>query len=526
MKKCPECRRVYTDESFDYCLDDGSRLIASGTESDAVTEVFDNIPMPNPAVNSAGRPSSETEGQPAFTNSIAVLPFTNMSADADNEYFCDGLAEELLNALSKIEVLRVAARTSAFSFKGKNTDIRDVGNRLNVANVLEGSVRKSGDRLRITAQLINVSNGFHVWSEKYDRQMKDIFDIQDEISLAIVDALKVKLIGKEKARVIKHYTESTEAYQLYLKGRFYANKWTAEGIRKGIEYFNKAVEIDPDFALAYSGMADCYSSLSSESTGSSPHVSAPKARAATLKALELDDTLAEAHTSLALVHMNYEWDWLAAEKELKRALELDPKYVPALHWYSHWLVLMGRIDESENVSKRALEIDPLDHEINAHLAWHFYSSRQFELSEEQALRTVEIAPNFHEAYWFLGWVYEHKKLYDKAIEEFKKAVSYSGGSPRMLGELGKAYGLSGRKTDAVKIADELLELSSRQYVSPYNLALVYLGLRDNERTIEWLKKSCDDRSALLPYLNTQWQFDEIRSDARFAEIVERIGLPA
>jgi len=527
MKQCLECKKIYYDDTLNYCLDDGTRLFAGASGDDIATVAFnDASTADNAATAVVGAATSESESQPRLTNSIAVLPFADMSAEADNEYFCDGLAEELLNALSKIEALHVAARTSAFSFKGKNTDIQDIGRKLNVATVLEGSVRKSGDRLRITAQLINVSNGYHVWSERYDRQLKDIFDIQDEISLAIVDALKVKLIGKEKAEVVKHHTENTEAYQLYLKGRFYANKWTADGIRMAIDFFNEAAEIDSSFALAYSGMADCWSSLSIEATGLSPHEAAPKARAAAQKALELDDSLAEAHTSLALVYLNYDWDWKASGQELKRALELNPKSVPALHWYSHWLVIMGEIDESKNISRHALELDPFDHEINAHLAWHYYNAGSFELAEEQAMRSVEMAPGFHEGYWFLGWIHEYKKSYDKAIEAFGKAVSCSGSSLRMKAELGKAYGFAGRDAEAAKIAEELIELSSRQYVSPYNIALVYTGLRDNDRALEWLEKACDIRAALLPYLRTQWQFDELRSDPRFTQIVERIGLPA
>jgi len=456
--------------------------------------------------------------------SIAVLPFANVSADVENEYFCDGLAEELINSLSKIEALRVAARTSSFSFKGKNVDIREIGEKLHVGIVLEGSVRKSGSHLRIAAQLISANNGYQIWSEKYDRELEDIFDVQDEIALAIIDALKVKLIGKDKTRVAQRYTDNPEAYELYLKGRFHLNKWTADGLDRAIECFSSAVELDPKFAQAFSGLADCYSSLSMEATGVSPAESAPKAKDAVFKALALDDSLAEAHTSLGLIKMTFDWDWPAVESELKRALELDPNYVAAHHWYSHYLVLMDQMEMSEAISKRALELDPLDLEINAHLAWHYYSAGDFDAAEKQALKTIEMDANFHEAHWFLGCVYMHLKKYDEAAAEFSKAVTCSGSSPRMLAELGSAYGYMGKTGEARRILDRLNELALTTYVAPYNFALLYTGLGDLEKALDWLESSRDDRNSLLIYLRTEHQFAPLRSDSRFGEIVRSIGL--
>ncbi len=533
MKRCPECGRNYNDDSMSFCLDDGTELLFGPASSDEPATAI----LSEPGAAAAGFPASESRtkmfdaaaisdeigvGQ---SNSIAVLPFANMSADAENEFFCDGLAEELLNALAKINDLRVAARTSAFSFKGKNINANEIGRTLGVNTILEGSVRKSGNRLRITIQLVNASDGYHLWSERYDREMRDIFDVQDEITLAVVDALKVKLLGKEKAAVLRRYTENTEAYQLYLKGRYYSNKWTAEGLTKGIEYFNRTIELESRFAPAYSGLADCYGSLSGEGLLLSPKEAFPHARSAALKAIEIDDTLSEAHCSLALIKLNFDWDWVGAETELKRAIELNLKYVAAYHWYSHYLIVMGRTEESLAISNRALELDPLDLQINSHLGWHYCHTHEFDLAVEQCRKTIEMEPNFHEAHWFLGWAYEQKAMYGEAIAEFQKAVACSGGSARMLAELGHAYGLAGKRTEAETVLDELKELSSRHYVSPYNLALVYTGLGDKDKAFEWLNEACEDRSGLLIYLKTQHSFDSLHADPRFKDLVRRIGLP-
>ena len=527
MKRCPECRRDYYDETLLYCLDDGNALLegpATAGGDDPATAILSGIEQPSESPTKVLRIAGDARIE--VSNSIAVLPFVNMSADVDNEYFCDGLAEELLNALAKINDLKVAARTSAFSFKGKNINVNEIGRTLGVNTILEGSVRKSGNRLRITIQLVNTADGYHLWSERYDRAMSDIFDVQDEITLAVVDALKVKLLGKEKAAVFKRYTENTEAYQLYLKGRYYLNKWTADGLKQAIECFNRTIELEPGFAPAYSGLVDVYGSLSSESLLTlSPKNAFPQARAAALKALEIDDDLAEAHTSLALIKMNFDWDWVGAETGLKRAIKLNPNYVAAYHWYSHYLIIKGRTEESLAISNRALELDPLDLQINSHLSWHYCHTGQYDLAIEQCQKTIEMDSNFHEAHWFLGWAYEQKAMYEDAIAEFQKAFECSGGSARMLGELGHAYGLAGKRAEAEKVLDDLKELSSRHYVSPYNLALVYTGLGDKDQAFEHLYAACDDRAGLLVYLKTQHSFVALHADPRFQEILCRVGLP-
>jgi TolB-like protein/Tfp pilus assembly protein PilF len=353
--------------------------------------------------------------------SIAVLPFVDMSPQKDQEYFCDGMAEELINALTKLEGLRVVSRTSAFQFKGKAFDIRKIGEQLNVASVLEGSVRKTGDRLRITAQLINVVDGFHLWSEKYDREMKDVFDIQDEISRAIVDALKIKLVGEAATRLVKRYTENLEAYTLYLKGRYYWNKRTEPGLTKGIEYFEKAITKDPGYALAYAGLADCYNVISHYGAVP-PKASVPKAKIAAIKALEIDDALVEAHTSLAFALYNYDFAWLAAEKEFQRAIALNPNYATAHHWYAIYLATRGRLEEAIAEMQRARELDPLSLIINTEVGWMLYFGRHYNQAIEQYQKTLEMDPSFAVAHWGLGLAYQQKAMPQEAIAEFQKAI--------------------------------------------------------------------------------------------------------
>jgi len=331
MKRCPTCQHTYTDETIRFCRNDGTSLT-----SDLSSESSETL-----LLTSASRSAAILTQLLDRTPSIAVLPFANMSASVENEYFCDGLSEELLNALAKIEGLKVAARTSAFSFKGKNVNVDEIGRALHVSTILEGSVRRAGNRLRITVQLVNVTDGYHLWSERYDREMRDIFDVQDEITLAVVDALKVKLLGEEKATVLKRYTHNAEAYQLYLRGRFYTYKRTPKDSQHAIVYFNQAITIDPNYALAFAGLADAYALLSSY--GGAPPVEAmPKAREAALKAVLLDNNLAEAHAALGVILTEYDYDFAGAEREFKRAIELNPNYATAHHYLMCDLLFLNR----------------------------------------------------------------------------------------------------------------------------------------------------------------------------------------
>jgi serine/threonine protein kinase/Flp pilus assembly protein TadD len=462
--------------------------------------------------------------EPVWQNSIAVLPFVDLSAQKDQEYFCDGMAEELINALSKIEKLHVASRTSSFQFKGEGYDIEDIGKKLKVKTILEGSVRKAGNRLRITAQLVNVDDGYHIWSEKYDREMEDIFAIQDEISLALIDKLKLKLLKKEKATLIKRYTDNLEAYDLYLKGRFFWNRRYEGGLQKGLEYFNQTIKKDPSYAPAYAGIADSLSILGLFGW-LPPKDSFPKAKATALKAIEIDDKLAEAYTSLGWINMLYDWDWTAAEKVLKRALEIDPNYAIGQLWYALYFNYLGRLEEATDEITKALRLEPLSLLINVNLGFIFYFKRQYDEVIEQCLKTIEMDPNYLLSYWFLSAGYMGKGMWKEAISAGEKAVALSEGSPFFIGYLGYDYAMSGQKEKAQSILNRLDKLSKEKYVLNYSKAMVYLGLGEKDQMFEYLEKAFEAREPVLalsskaaPY------FDSVRSDPKFKALLKRMGL--
>jgi len=459
-----------------------------------------------------------------WQNSIAVMPFADLSPQKDQEYFCDGMAEELINALTKIKDLRIVARTSAFSFKGKEIDIREIGKKLNVNTILEGSVRKAGNRLRIMAQLINVADGYHLWSEKYDRDIEDVFAIQDEISLAIVDKLKLKLLKEEKIDLLKRYTDNLEAYQLYLKGRYFWNKRFEIGLKKGLEFFQQAIERDPGYTLAYSGLADCYNLL--PWYGNFPQKEAyQKAREAALKALEIDDKLAEAHASMAFVKMLSDWDWGSTEKEFKRAIELNPKYSTAHHWYAFYLFFRARFDEALAEMEKALELDPFSLIINCDLGWALYYTRQYDRAIEALKKTLEMDPNFVSAHSFLGRVYLQKSMHKEALAEFRKEKEPSRGWMQDVETLvGIAHMRMGKKKEAQKILEDMIDRSKHEYVSPYHIALLCFNLGENELGFEWLDKAYKERDHWLLYLKTEPMFDSVRSDPRFTKLLKKVGL--
>jgi serine/threonine-protein kinase len=516
MKTCPICQTAYSDESLEFCRKDGVPLIISPPDVSSTPTVA--------LSDTQGGDRLKTQLVSPPAPSIAVLPFVNMSADRDNEYFCDGLAEELINALTKLEQLHVVARTSAFSFKNKEVDVREIGRKLDVIYVLEGSVRRAGDRLRITAQLIDVRDGYHLWSERYDREASDVFAIQDEISLAIVDKLRIRLLGQEKATLLTRYRDNLEAYNLYLKGRYYWDQ-RPQGLKRAIESFQQAIEKDPDYALAYAGIADCYVTLGSWENGTFPPLEAiPKAKAAAKKAIELDDTLPEAYASLAYATMNYDWDWPSVESGYKHAFNLNPRYATAHHWYSHYLLARGRADESLVESKRCLELDPLDLIINIHLAWHHQFARQYDEALEQCWKVSELYPNSFWPSFFSALAYEQKGMYGEALAESEKAIKMSGNVTFTTAALGHLYALSGKQAEARKTIAELKELSSKRYVTAYDIAIIYAGLGENDQAFEWLDKALEERSSWLPYLGIEPRIDELRSDPRFKALLERVGL--
>lgn len=512
MKYCPICQQTYADETLNFCLEDGSHLVSEEFISNSPTLAF-RTSFP------------QLISQRSFQSdlpSIAILPFVNVSADSENEYFCDGLAEELINSLMRLDKLRVAARTSTFSFKDSGTDVRHIGRSLNVQTVLEGSVRKAGKRLRITVQLISVADGYQLWSERYDRQLEDIFEIQEEIALAIVDSLKVKLLSNEKAVLRKRYTDNVEAYQLYLKGRLW-NRRTADGFKSAIGYFKKAIELDADYAVAYSGLTD-YHVLLAFYEALPPQIAAEKSKAFAVKAIELDNTLAETHASYGVTLGAFDWNWADARKEYKRAIEINPNYLAAHGYYALNLMVQGRHEEALEKAARCLEIDSLLPIANANLAWFYYLSRQYEKAEEQARLTIEIEPNHFTAHWVLGITHAEQKRFGEAIASLQNAVTISSNRPFVIAELGRVFALAKKKTQARKILNGLEAAAKEHYISPLNRAKIHLGLGETEKVYEWLEKGLAERSMRMPYFFIDPQIDSLRKDERFLRIKKKMGI--
>ena len=477
----------------------------------------------NVALEDAPREEANAPSAPVVEQgSIAVLPFVNMSSDTEQEYFSDGLTEELLNVLAQLPELRVAARTSAFAFKGKDVSVDSVGRALRVAHVLEGSVRKSGDQVRITAQLIDARTGFHLWSRTYDRSLKDIFAVQDEISRAIVDALRLQLAVPGGTSLVRARTTDPEAYTLYLRGRYAWNKRTPEGLQQAVQYFLRATERDPQFAAAFSGLADSYLSLTDYGL-LSPAEGLPKVRAAAERALALDSTLAEAHNSLAHLYL-HDWKWDAAEREFRRALSLDPGYAPTYHWYSLALTAVGRLNEAVETMVQAQRLDPLSLRMNADLGMAFYAARQYDRAIEQEKKTLELEPNLPVAHWIMGMAYEQKGMYGQAAEAFRQALAIRPGNPNYLASLARAHALAGNPSEARKLLDELLAQTRTGDASPFFIALVYTALGEKDSAFQWLDRAVAERSGSIRYLKVEPRLDSLREDPRFGQLLTAVGL--
>ncbi len=460
----------------------------------------------------------------ATHHSIVVLPFTNMSSDPENEFFADGITEEIINALAQIEDVRVVARTSAFSFKGKHVDLRTVGECLKVTTVLEGSVRKSGNRLRIMAQLINVADGCHLWSERYDRELQDIFEVQDEIARTIANRLKVTLRAERQKPLVRVGTKNLEAYQLYLKGRFHWNKRTPDGMQKAIEYFQEAIAEEPTYALAYTGLADTYN-LASFLNVFPPAEVMPKAKAAATRALEIDDSLAEAYVSLGYASFTYDWDWTAAGRHFQQALDLNPSYARNHVFYSLYLSSLGRFEKAVTVAKQALDLDPASPAVSHVLAVQLYLSRQFDQAIQQSHTTLEMDPHYGVAYAMLGQAYASKGYYREAVPDLEKYLELTRGGATALALLGYAHARLGERNEALRILDKLEVVSKRSFVTGFSFALVYAGLEDKDQAFRWLEKACEERFNRLAYLKVEALWDPLRSDPRFAELLRRVGIP-
>jgi serine/threonine-protein kinase len=459
---------------------------------------------------------------PASPRSIAVLAFANMSDDPDNEYFSDGVTEEIINALARVAGLHVAARTSSFSFKGMDQDVTEIGRRLRVATVLEGSVRKAGQQVRIAAQLVNAADGYHIWSEVYDRELADIFEVQEEIARAIVDKLKVEFMGEGDEPLVQRHTENLDAYNLYLRGRYFWNQ-RERGLTKGIEYLEHAIAADGRYALAYSGLADSYNLLGFYGF-LRPKEVFPKAKVQARKALELDPELGEAHASLAFACMLFDWKWADAEGEFRRAMELCPAYVTAHHWYSEFLLAMGRMEEGIAEARQALRLDPIGLIINTLLGMALYLARDYEEAIEACKKTLELEPDFLPVYLWLGLAYGQTGRHDKAIEIFEKAKAQSDGRPAMTALLGLAYAVAGRTRDAETALEELREVSRTSYVSPFDVARIHIGLGEGASGLERLEDAYEERSIGLVWMGVDPTLDPVRSDPGFQDLLRRMDL--
>ncbi len=455
--------------------------------------------------------------------SIVVLPFANISADKQQEYFCDGMAEEIINALSKVEGLRVVARTSAFSFKGKDEDVREIGRKLNVSSVMEGSVQKADDRVRISVQLTNAADGYHVWSERYDRKLEDIFAIQDEISLAVVENLKVQLLGEEEAKLTKRYTEDLDAFNAYLKGLYFWGTRTAEGLQEAIDCFERAIAMDQQYAAAHAGIADVYNSMGYWGF-LSPKEAFPHAKAAGKRALEIDDRLAEAHGALAWINTVFDWDWEASESRFKWAIELNPNCPRTRNWYAVHLMFRGRFDEAIEEIDRALELDPLALLINANAGAIRYCARRYDEAEALYNKTLEMEPNFGVAHLFLGCLHIQKGRYQEAISELQNATKLTGGIPWAIGCLGIALAKSGKRKKAEELLGDLEVRAGKKYISPVGAALVYLGLGEVDKFREWAEEALEYRDVTMPHLKVFPEFDSVRSEPWFQAILKRMRL--
>jgi TolB-like protein/Tfp pilus assembly protein PilF/class 3 adenylate cyclase len=456
--------------------------------------------------------------------SIAVLPFENLSEEKGNAYLADGIQEEILTRLSNIADLKVIARTSTERYKSAPANLREIAEQLGVANVLEGSVQKAADQVRVNVQLINAATQAHLWADTYDRKLTDIFAVESDIAKTIADTLQAKLTSSEKTAIAKRPTANSEAYELYLKGRFFWNKRTGADLRTAIEYFNQALGKDPSYGLAYAGLADSYGLLSIYGAAS-PADSFPQARAAAKKALELDDTLAEAHSSLAFSLAHYDFDLEQSLKEFERAIQLNPNYATARHWYSNNpLVELGQFDRAIAEGKRAVELDPLSLIISADLGEDYFFARRYDEAIAQLRKTIEMDPRFHYAHWNLGEVWQLKSQLNEAISEYRKAVELND-DPFVFALLGQAYARAGQREEAQRILSRLSEEARSRYVHAYSFALMYLALGDKERAIDEMERAYRERGRDVVLVNVDPMLDDLRGHPRFEALVQKVFAP-
>ncbi len=579
MKRCPECRRDYYDDTLLYCLDDGNALLegpasGSGASDEPATAILHSTAASGETPTRAQIHTTEqtavfpqgAEAEPreslgglaekqSFSanraaepliaavvavavlvggffgyryfspakqiESIAVMPFVNESGNADVEYLSDGMTETLISSLSQMPNLQVKARSSVFRYKGKDTDPKTIGKELNVQAILNGRVMQRGDQLTLSAELVDVTTENVIWSKRYDRRLADAQAVQGEIAQDVSARLRSKLVG-DGGPEQKNQAVSPEAYQAYLKGRFYLSQDTEESLKKSVEQFSRAISLEPNYAQAYAGLATVYAEISSQYLP--PSEAMPKAKDAVLKALALDGSLAEAHLALAEIHWWSDWDFPAAEQEFKRAIELNPNEPKYYSLYGLFLArTLARFDEGKTMAERALQVDSLAPDVRSNIASVFYTSRQFDRVIQEANKLLEQDRNSASGHRLLGGAYLLKGQYEQAIVELEKAVDRENGFG--LERLGYAYAAAGRKNDALKKIAELQSLAERKYIPPMWFARIYVGLGDKERAFEWLEKAYAGRDDALTHLKTDPLLDSLRADPRFTDLTRRVGLP-
>jgi TolB-like protein/Tfp pilus assembly protein PilF len=559
MKRCPQCDRLEADDALTFCRTDGTLLVReSGTDTTetrilptgeklsrltAPTTVLDVRQASGNTRRESSKPKSRkgvviaaailavvvaavaylylSHGKNAAgKNSIAVLPFVNASGDQNMEYLSDGITESLINSLSQLPNLAVKARSTVFRYKGKEADPQKVGAELNVQAVLNGRVAQRGDDLTLSLELVDAKTGDQIWGEQYNRKTADLAALQGEIARDVTSQLRVKLSGGDEQRLAKSYTENNEAYQLYLKGRFYWNKRTQEAYDQAIDYFRQAIEKDPNYALAYAGLADCYLlRFGNQSEGM------PKAKEAAAHALALDPMLAEAHTSLAFARTLYDRDWAGARTEFEEAIRLNPKYATAHQWFGIYWIILGKPDEALAEINRAIELDPLSLIINTDKGRILYYARRNDEAIKQLQETLRLDADFGAAHSILGWCYAEKGMYDEARAEIQKARNLGMIGEGTLGRIAYAYARAGKRDEAQQVLEELQQRSKVSYVSPYTFAVVYGVLGEREQALSMLQKSVDERALGNSFIKVDPVLDPLRSDPRFAELLRRAGFP-
>ena len=505
---CPVVDRALAKEAMDR-FDDAAEMARQLSALGSVTSPTISMPIADRADRGP---------------SIAVLPFTDLSSDRDQEYFCDGVAEELIGAMAQVRGLRVVSRTSSFQFKGRQEDARAIGRKLGVSTLLDGSVRKAGEKLRITVQLVNVSDGFQLWSGRFDREIEDIFAVQDEIARTVVQNLEGELGEPAEAPLVEHFGGNLEAYNCYLKGRYNWNKRTDDGLASGVEHFQGALEIEPDYPRALAGLADSFA-LQGIYGFRAPRESMPKARKAALQALTLDDSLAEVHVSLGCIKAIFDHDWRDSERAFVRALELNANYATAHHWYAiNCLVPQSRFDEARTHLKKARALDPLSLAIQATIGLGLYYEHRFDAAIAEYRRALEIEPAFAPAHFFLGLAYSASEIHDRAVSSLREAVRLSDGSIETTAALGYAYAVAGRRADASEILTTLREVREEQFVSPNQVAIVLAGLDREDEALDELERAYEERASDLAWIAVRPTFGNLRAEPRFAKLLERMGL--